>query len=230
MSSGGFGRCVAAALGLGLLAASGCAHAPTSDPARMGASFAPANHTSDATLGGIRRVVMLPVWVGEGTPPESAAALDPVFLAALQQEGRFEVVTISRAELRRRYGAEAIASTAALPHDLFAMLQREFAGEAVLFIDLTSYTAYQPLALGIRSKLAAIDGARLMWTFDHFFSSAPPAGTNSPRPAFLDSIRAVPSDLPRTGLHSPSKFAAHAAAAMFATLPPVTPGAVEIAK
>src|SRR4051794_36982733 len=111
---------------------SGCMHPAQNDPARVGPFFTPANHSGDVSLGNVRRVVMLPVWVGEGNPPEAAAALDAVFVTALQQEKRFEVVTFSRDECRRRYQTEALSSSSALPADLFASLQRDFAADAVL--------------------------------------------------------------------------------------------------
>jgi len=199
----------------------GCMHPAANDPARVGPFFTPANHSGDPSLGGVRRVVVLPVWVGEGTRPESAAALDEVFLIALQQEKRFEVVSFSREECRRRYGVEALSSATTLPSGLFPALQREFAADAILFIDLTAYNAYKPLTLGLRSKLAAIDGTRLIWTFDNVFSTEAPGAANSARHHFLDQDKSVPLDLTRTVLQSPSRFAAYAAASMFATLPPV---------
>lgn len=199
----------------------GCMHPAVNDPARVGPFFTPANFSGDASLGGIRRVVVLPVWAGEGMPPESAAALEEVFLTALQQEKRFEVVSFSRQECRRRYGVEALGSATALPRDLFASLRREFAADAVLFIDITSFNAYKPMTMGLRGKLAAIEGGRLVWTFDNVFSAEAPVIANSARHQSLDRDTSVPADLTRGVLQSPSRFAAYAAASMFATLPPV---------
>jgi hypothetical protein len=217
--------------GLALVASlGGCASPSVSDPARTGPFFTPANHSADASLGDIRRVIVLPIWVGEGTSGETAAALDPVFLTALQQEKRFEVVTLTRAECRRRYGVEALSAATLLPHDLFQSLKREYAADAVLFIDLTSYHPYKPITLGLRGKLAVLDDSRLVWTFDNVYSSEAPAAANSARNFFLDRDRSVPADLTRTALQSPSKFASYAAASMFATLPPVTATAPKIAK
>ncbi len=174
--------------------------------------------------------MLLPAWVGEGTRPEAAAELDPVFLQALQATKRFEVVTLSREECRRRFRSEALGSASALPADLFSSLQRDYAADAVLFVDLTTYQPYQPITLGLRGKLAAIDGSRLIWTFDNMFSSEAPAAANSARNHFLDRDRTVPADLTRTALQSPSRFAAYAASAMFGTLPPVTLPAKAITK
>lgn len=224
-------RCGAAVLAASLVFSfAGCTHAPPNDPARVGPFFTPANHTGDADLGGVRRVVLLPIWAADGTAPESAAALDGVLLTALQQEKRFEVVTLSREECRRRYKAEALASTSVLPEHLFSHLQREYAADAVLFVDLTVYNPYKPLTLGLRGKLAAIDGARLIWTFDNVYSAEAPPAANSARRSVLDRDTGVPADLSRVVLQSPSRFATYAATSMFSTLPPVAGGKREFSK
>lgn len=209
----------------------GCVHPAPTDAARRGPFFTPANHSGDVFLAGLRRVVVLPLWSGTTAPPESAAALDEVLLKALQDANRFEVVALSRDECRRRFRTEALSSAAALPHDLLATLRREYAADAVLFLDLTVFGPYKPLALGFRAKLAAIDGSRLIWSFDNVFAADEPTVANAARHHFLDRDRSVPADLTPGVLQSPSRFAAYAAAAMFATLPPVTlPLAAETAK
>ena len=200
----------------------GCVHPGPQDPARVGPFFVPTNHVGEPTLGGLKRVVVLPLWSGPATPPESAAALDDVFLGALQKQNRFEVVALSREDCRRRFHSEALSSASALPHELLASLRREFAADAVLFVDLTVFQAYRPLALGLRAKLAAIDGSRLVWSFDNVFSADDPLVTNAARHHFIDRDRSVPADLTPAVLQSPAHFAEYAATAMFATLPPVT--------
>lgn len=208
----------------------GCVYPPHTDSARLGPFFRPTNVSADASLGGIRRVVVLPLWAGEVTSAETAASLDPILLTSLAQQHRFEVVTLSRADCQRRYGAEALSGARALPHDLFATLQREFAADAVLFVDLTSFEPYPPLRLGLRAKLASIDGAKLVWTFDEVFSAESPAVANSARHFFLDRDKTIPADLTAAVLQSPSRFAAYATATMFSTLPPVTSPAPKVSK
>lgn len=201
----------------------GCMQPGRYDPARTGPFFTPTNHVGEPSLGGIRRVVVLPVWSGEAAPSETAADLDPVVLASLQDQHRFEIVTLSREDSRRRFRFEAFSSAAALPADFLATLRREFAADAVLFVDVTVYRAYRPLALGLRAKLATADGTRLIWTFDNVFSAEVAAVANSARNHFLEADNRVPADLTHGVLQSPSRFAAYASAAMFATLPPVIP-------
>jgi hypothetical protein len=199
----------------------GCMHPEMRDPARMGPFFTPKNVVGEPTVGGIRRVVVLPLWVGADTPPESAAQLDEVFVSALQKQNRFEVVTLSRTECLRRFRAEALLSSSALPHNLLPDLQREFAADAVLFVDLTTFRAYKPLALGLRAKLAATADSRLVWSFDNLFAADDPATANGARNYFIDRDRSVPADMTPSALQSPTRFAEYAATAMFGTLPPV---------
>ncbi len=208
--------------GVALLALAGCTTPASNDPSRLGPFFTPVNHAGEADLHGIRRVVVLPVCAGEIAPPETALAFDPEFIAALQQQNRFEVVVLSRDECQRKFHVGEFSSAAALPHDFLGRLQHDFAADAVLFVDLTVFHAYRPLALGLRAKLATIEHPRIVWTFDNVFSAADPAVANSARHHYLDSDRGgVPADLSPAILQSPARFAGYAAAAMFATLPPV---------
>ncbi|MEO5959537.1 MAG: hypothetical protein ABIZ49_08070 [Opitutaceae bacterium] len=206
----------------------GCMTPGPYDAARVGPFFSPVNQAGESSLGGIRRIVLLPIAGGSLASSEVASALDPVFAGALQLEHRFEIVPLSREECLRRFRAEAVSSVASLPADFLTTLGRDFNAEAVLFVDLTVYRAYRPLALGLRAKLAAIDGGRLIWSFDNVFSADDPAVANAARHYFLGADRSgVPADLTPAVLQSPTRFATYAASAMFATLPPVNPPPVE---
>ncbi len=208
----------------------GCGTPAFNDPARAGPFYTPANHFGEPSLGGLRRVVLLPIAGGSFAPQETVASFDPVFAAALQRQNRFEIVALSREECLRKFQAREFSSVAALPRDFLAAIKREFAADAVLFVDVTVFRAYRPLALGLRAKLATLDGTRLVWTFDDVFSADTPAVANSARHHVLTSDRSdVPADLSPAVLQSPVRFAGYAASAMFATLPPVIlPGAIPV--
>lgn len=215
-------------------ALAGCMSPAANDASRLGPFYKPTNVVGDAQLPAtLHRVVVLPISVGNVAPPESGAALDPVFIAELQKQNRFEIVPISREECNQRFHVEEFRSTAALPHDFVAMLQREHAADGVLFIDLTVYKPYRPITIGIRTKLATLSGeVRLLWAFDNVFSADDPAVANSARHHFLNSDRGgVPADLTPSALQSPTRFGAYIAAEAFATLPPVyTPAGARPAK
>ena len=219
----GHGLAALSLAALGCLFAAGCGAVILDAPMRLGPFYDPANHAGDPSLSAdLRRVLVLPLCSGEVALAETAAALAPVFVAALQRQNRFEVVTLSRDECRRRFGVEELSSSSALPRDLLPALRREFAADAVLFVDLTVFRGYRPLAVGLRAKLAAISDGRLIWTFDNLFSADEPAVANSARRHFLEiNRRGAPVDLDPAVLQSPSRFAEYVSAAMFATLPPV---------
>lgn len=210
--------------GLALLLAAGCAS--TSEAIRRKAGddryFVPTNFSGDVRLPvNLRRVVMLPVHGGTIVPPEMAASIEAVFSAQLQKEIRFEVVRLSREDCQRRFGQPAFASVGALPHDFISTLSRDFAADAILFVDVTAFRGYRPLMLGIRAKLATVEQTRLIWTFDEVFSADDPAVGNSVRLYYgAADPSGIPLDARHGGLQSPGKFAAYVAAATFDTLPP----------
>lgn len=204
------------------LVLSGCMTPGPANPARTGPFYVPTNVKAEPTLAGIRRVVVLPVWSGDAAPAETAAELDKVAIAALQEAQRFEVVSLSREAALRKFRAESFGSAAALPHGFLAELQRDLAVDAVLFVDVTVYSAYRPLALGLRGKLALIDGPRIVWAFDNVYSADDAAVANAARNHFIDADRRAPVDLTHGAVQSPSRFATYVMASMFSTLPPVT--------
>ncbi len=216
------GHVLAACLALALT--SGCAEfsnlrqATAKHPA-----FVPPNHAGDSSLpAGLRRVVLLPVAGESVAPGESLAALDPVMVAALQKQNRFEVVALSREDCHRYFQTEELSSVSALPTGFMGVIRREFAADAVILVDVTVFRPYGPLALGLRAKLATADDVRLVWTFDNLFSADDPAVADSARRQLLAGDRGgVPADGNPVMLQSPASFAAYAAATMFATLPRV---------
>ena len=207
---------------LGLLAGCASTREGMMDRVQEKQYFRPANFSGEPQLpGNLHRVLLLPVCGGSIAPPETAAALEEVFSTELQRQLRFEVVRLSRVECQRRFGAPEFSSVGALPHDFLATLGRDFAADAVLFVDLTAYRAYRPLALGVRAKLATVEQTRLLWTFDEIFSADDPAVSNSVRRYYgVTDSSSTPLNAGQGALQSPGKFAAYVAAATFHTLPP----------
>lgn len=182
--------------------------------------FVPANFTASGSLpASVRRVALLPVegarWRASDLEP-----LDAAFAAELNRTGRFEVVAVSRAMLKDRFGREAFDSTAALPAHLLARLRADFAVDAVLFLDLTSYSPYVPVAIGLRAKLVAVEDAAMLWSLDEVFDSAQPAVAAATREYYRAfGAPAFPQDTAAALLQSPSRFARYVGHAAFTTLP-----------
>lgn len=213
-----------AVLSLAIVALGGCNTVPELfDRAgvEQGPYFTPVNFRGEARLPAeVQRVAVLPVDGGAVAGEESAAAMDAVLLTALQKQMRFEVVAISREECHRLFGAGAFSSVAALPHGFLEKIASHYAVDAVLFIDITVYKAYRPLALGFRAKLASVRDVRLVWAFDEVFSADAQPMRNSVRSFYRKGDHPAPSDPVPAVLQSPVRFGAVAADLMFRTLPP----------
>jgi hypothetical protein len=202
----------------------GCASAgrDLADTAKQTAYFTPANHHGEARLPAtVRRVLLLPVSGGRIVPEDTAASLENVLATELLRAVRFEVVRLSRTECLQRFGSPEFSSAGPLPHDFMPTLARAFAVDAVLFVDVTAYRAYRPLALGLRAKLATVESTRLLWTFDDVFDADDVAVANSVRRYYeTGGAGRGPLDSAHGALQSPNRFAAYVAAATFETLPP----------
>jgi hypothetical protein len=208
--------------GLALGLAGGCrATSSVLDPVTFGPFFKAKNYTGVPRLPAkLQRVVLLPVAGTPGTPLEALDSFDQVVLAELQHEARFEVVVADPIALTRLCDRRRLLSSETLPPDFLSVLSREYGADGVMFVDVTSFSAYQPLVLGLRAKLAATNGT-ILWSFDTLFSTNEPEVANSARRH--DRQRHPPSDpgdMSFTVLRSPVRFADYAAATAFDTLPP----------
>ncbi len=183
-------------------------------------AYVPANFRGDARLPAeIQRIAVLPAHGGSAVESESAAALDPVLVQALQRQARFEVIAVSREDCRRLFGAESFGSTEALPHGMLEKIAEKYAVDAILFTDLTVYQAYRPISLGFRAKLATARDVRLVWAFDEVFSAEQASMVTSVRNYYKHGDKMAPVDPTPAALQSPARFGAVAADLMFRTLP-----------
>jgi len=207
------------------LALAGCASTRGSGKApeqpKPSATYHPRNFAGEKTLPeNLMRVVVLPVHGGDYAAPETCEYLDPIITTALEQQERFEVVTLSRQDCGKNYGTADLSSTDSLPADFLARLGSEYGAQAVLFVDVTAFAPYRPLTLGIRAKLASIADRRLIWSFDDVFCCLDPAVVTGLRRFYTrNSMAGAPVDLSSDDLISPRRFAAYAADAVFQTLP-----------
>lgn len=212
-------RLLLAALAVSLAA---CSELPKRDPAKAGPFFTASNVTKLGRLPiELRRVVALPASSGPQVTDESLDRIDRAISEELNRTGKFEVVTATRADLKRLFGVTSIASTDALPRDFFEKITQAFAADGVLLTDVTSFSAYPPLLLGLRVKLARVSDREIIWAGDNTFSGSEPAVANSARRYALQlGADRGPGDLSHTILQNPSRFASFAAATTFAALPP----------
>lgn len=167
----------------------------------------------------LQRVVVLPLATDEA---ETAldGELDAVILSMLQKQARFEVVSIDRDRLEELTGQRQWSSVELLPPDLWATLQAETRAEGVLFLDLTHFHPYPPLAMGLRAKLVALGTGDILWAVDDMVYATEPGLRRAVEE--MDKLRRDPDDPLRksdTDLRSPRAFVEVVSARFFETLP-----------
>ncbi|HEU5081149.1 MAG TPA: hypothetical protein VFT72_18195 [Opitutaceae bacterium] len=206
-----------------VLICAGCSALPHSDPAKSGPFFTPRNVTVNTPRlpALVRRVTVLPVHGLREMTEDSVNRVNEAVVTQLNQTGRFEVVTLTPDNLRSLIGQPSLGSADALPHDLLEKVKKTSGSDAVLFTDVTAYSPYPPLTIGLRMKLVELSTGTILWAADNIFAASDPSVANSARHfAFKLGSDRGPADLSHTVLQNPSRFCAYAADATFETLPP----------
>lgn len=164
--------------------------------------------------GGIafKRVALLPL-CHESAAGNVPTGLDSCFNAELTKTTMFEVVVITRDEMRSIFGRPEYSSTEVLPGNLLAEIASRFGVDAVMFTEITHFSPYQPIAIGVRAKLVDARSGDIRWAFDHLFDSGRPIVTDDARHFYLHQAQ---NNLPihdegDAVLQSPMRFARYAA-------------------
>ncbi len=211
---------VAAALLPGLTA---CSSFTTPDGARTGPFYAPANvRKIDRMPEGIRRIALLPcATAGPRLDGDTLRQLDRILGEELTAAARAEIVPVPRDRLARIAGHPELASTGLLPADFLPRLTAETGADAILLVDVTAYSPYPPLVLGLRARLIAAKDGSSLWNFDNVFTTSDPTVVNAARAHGIGrtSATSTPADLSYTVLQNPLTFADYVAAATWLTLP-----------
>ena len=165
------------------------------------------------------RVVVLPCYYHDQDSP-LLEYIDEVFHQELAQERIFETIRLSTYQMKQHFGVDRVDSSKPLPENFLRKLEELTAANGVLFVDLDSYRAYRPVALGVRSKLVDLKSGEFMWAIDETFDSGHAnviAGAN----VFQKSsqVRALSSKTAGSTLHSPRIFSKYVASTCFSTLP-----------
>lgn len=118
----------------------------------------------------MRRVAILPVYHSR-LPGETLRDVDLALNAELSKKAVFEVVSISRAAMEEMIERREVSSVERVPGDLFRKLKDQFGVEGVMFNDLTQYSPYRPVSIGVRSKLVDIESGKIHWASDVMLDS-----------------------------------------------------------
>ena len=213
---------VAWLLAVGLLAG-GC-ETPKPTLPEPGARFEPKNvyRAIEVLPGDLQRVVLMPVTVAS---PELATLdqrnqLAQVLEEELRKTHRFEVVRATREELRRGFGKDAFSAGESLPPDLLTRIQSAHSADGVMFVQISSYRPYPPVAIGWELRLVTADQGRTLWSFDETFDASQAEIARSARDYFKAHHTGA-SELadPQADLRSPIRFCRYTGDAAWRTLP-----------
>jgi hypothetical protein len=170
----------------------------------------------------LRRIAVLPLAAeASGNDlAEGCTALTPAVWEQLVKAKRFELVAVDNAGMRRATGKVGWTGAEMLPPDFLGFLRREYACDGVLFVELTSYRAYAPLAVGWRFKLVDARSGQIVWAADELFDAAIPAVSHAAQqfaePRFFWPFGREENWL---AVNSPRQFGRYAAAAVLDRLP-----------
>jgi hypothetical protein len=172
-------------------------------------------------------VAILPL-CSEGEATLIPREMDEAFNAELTKTSLFELIRISHSQMQEMFGTPQVSSVDTLPGDLLAQMMTRYNVDAVLFTDVTHYFPYQPIAIGMRSKLVDARTGEIRWAFDYLFDSGKPAIAEAAKTYFLQNsqtnlpIQADGSSI----LQSPLRFSGFVAWEAYRSLlnQPVAPG------
>ena len=97
--------------------------------------------------------------------------VDDVFHQELAKQRLFETVRVSPDRMKLLFGKRRVSSSEELPETFLIDLERATGANGVLFVDIDSYRAYRPLALGVRAKLVDLKSADFLWAIDETFDA-----------------------------------------------------------
>jgi hypothetical protein len=202
-----------------------CTEIPRPDGARFGPVYYPANtsSTSPNLPKDLHRVLVLTpadTTTDRILTAEAISDLHRVILSTLTHSARFELIPLSHRDLAIYTQGQTLNSTAPIPSGIIEQLAQNYQAQGILFTDITNYSPYPPLQLGLRTKLARIDNLQILWASDTNFSAADSRVANSARKfAKKHSTNREAGDLSYVILQNPSRFAEYASSTLFETLP-----------
>jgi hypothetical protein len=176
---------------------------------------------SPKLAGDLRRVVVLPMACAASRTDlaDGCETLDSVFVTEMGKTKKFEVVTVTPEALRKSTGRPGWTGTETLPQTFFESLRDSCGCDAVMFSELTAFSAYPPLRVGLRLKLVDASTRQILWAAEEVFESNEriDSGAGMLVPGALQSADSANKEW-LTG-HSPRQFGQRAAAQLLKTLP-----------
>jgi hypothetical protein len=169
----------------------------------------------------IRRVAVLPI-AFDTSLEASLGELDAAMAQELAKTSMFELVPVTRAALESSFGRRQFSSVEVLPGELLTKLRADYGVDGVLFTDLTYFRPYQPISIGVRTKLVDAQSGQVRWAFDRLFDTGNSTTAKAAEGYYLAttprSPAAEPNDKGAAVLQSPSRFTKYVAWEAFRSL------------
>lgn len=168
------------------------------------------------------RVAVLPLTPNpaESLTSEAIEVLQPIWLAELRHQARFEVVPVTASDLQVWTGQSAWRAQEVLPQKFLEMIREKTGCQAILFSEITAYRPYPPLRIGWTARLVDVADAKSAWGIDEVFDGGDPAVMAAAEAYARQSIQpSLNSGEDPSLLRSPRRFGQYAANAVTATLP-----------
>ncbi len=201
------------------LLCSGCAHTRSSGPAT---AYKPTNvYLRLPTLPEhLHRVALLPMprTSADSTIESGIQTLEPIVASELRKRQGFEVVVVSREDLKAWTGKEAWSSAEELPEDALQRIQKAAGCQAVIFAELTEFQPYPPLAVGLRMRLVECATGSAWWAVDEVLNAGSSTIAESAKEYGRSELH-LTSQNDVTMLQTPRRFGQFAAWALLSSLP-----------
>lgn len=177
-------------------------------------------YSVDALPRSIQRVVVLPLNSRVEIAPEALDVLFVAFYAELLKQLRFECLPIEKKELHALFGKIDFFSNEVLPDNFFSLIRKNTQGDAVLFVEITHYQPYKPVALGVRCQLIDAETKNSLWVLDELFDSGIPSVQEGLK-RYREHHEQIDSffDFTDSLLYTPIRFAHYVAFEIFCRLP-----------
>lgn len=123
---------------------------------------------------GMRRIVILPIYT---TRPigDAERDMDGIFRGEFSKVVKYEIVQVTRQEMRAIFNRDSFSSVEIIPPDLIQVLKLKYGADAVLFTDFTIFRPYRPLAIGVRTKIVDLKNMDVIWMADGIVDAAEPS-------------------------------------------------------
>ncbi|MEM9159480.1 MAG: hypothetical protein AAGB46_10560 [Verrucomicrobiota bacterium] len=166
----------------------------------------------------LRRVAVLPMYLGRYDHIDFSL-VEENFAQELIKKNLFEVHVVTPEDMNERFSRERYSSADYLPTKLLSKLHEAYAIDGVLLVDVSYFSAYRPVGLGVRAKLLDGHTGEIVWAMDQLFDSSVPAVSNAAREFYkTQSLLQYPMNDTTFVLHSPNRFSKYVAESVFSTI------------